>query len=77
MAHGGDMDAADSVGAKVLGGSSALNFLVWDRASTVEYDAWEALGNKGWSGLTDLGNIMAIYDLYVELEIHGFLHEKG
>jgi choline dehydrogenase-like flavoprotein len=34
---------------KVLGGSSALNFLVWDRASSVEYDAWENLGNKGWN----------------------------
>ncbi|KAK0549884.1 hypothetical protein OC846_003885 [Tilletia horrida] len=34
---------------KVLGGSSALNFLVWDRASSKEYDAWEELGNKGWN----------------------------
>lgn len=34
---------------RVLGGSSALNFLVWDRASTVEYDAWEKLGNSGWN----------------------------
>jgi len=33
---------------QVLGGSSALNFLVWDRASSVEYDAWERLGNSGW-----------------------------
>ncbi|KDN46112.1 GMC oxidoreductase [Tilletiaria anomala UBC 951] len=34
---------------KVLGGSSALNFLVYDRASSVEYDGWEQLGNKGWN----------------------------
>lgn len=34
---------------KVLGGSSALNFLVWDRAAKAEYDAWEALGNPGWN----------------------------
>lgn len=33
---------------QVLGGTSALNTLIWDRASTVEYDAWEKLGNKGW-----------------------------
>lgn len=33
---------------KVLGGTSALNTLIWDRASIVEYDAWEKLGNKGW-----------------------------
>lgn len=36
---------------QVLGGSSALNFMFWDRASSVEYDAWEKLGNKGWVGL--------------------------
>ncbi|KAK0520317.1 hypothetical protein OC842_007142 [Tilletia horrida] len=34
---------------KVLGGSSALNFLVWDRAAAQEYNAWEELGNKGWN----------------------------
>ncbi|CAO1620533.1 unnamed protein product [Parajaminaea phylloscopi] len=34
---------------KVLGGSSALNFLVWQRGHSAEFDAWEALGNSGWS----------------------------
>lgn len=34
---------------KVLGGSSALNFLVWDRFTTVEGDALEELGNPGWN----------------------------
>ncbi|PWN52124.1 alcohol oxidase [Violaceomyces palustris] len=34
---------------KVLGGSSALNFLVWDRSSKAEIDAWEQLGNPGWN----------------------------
>lgn len=34
---------------KVLGGSSAVNLLVWDRGVKVEYDAWEALWNKGWN----------------------------
>ncbi|EUC42292.1 GMC oxidoreductase [Bipolaris oryzae ATCC 44560] len=33
---------------KVLGGTSALNLLVWNRASVKEYDAWEELGNPGW-----------------------------
>lgn len=33
----------------VVGGSSALNFLVWDAASKAEYDAWEQLGNSGWN----------------------------
>lgn len=34
---------------KVLGGSSALNLLAWDRASVKEYDSWEELGNPGWN----------------------------
>ncbi|ORY62124.1 uncharacterized protein BCR38DRAFT_517400 [Pseudomassariella vexata] len=34
---------------KVLGGSSALNLMTWDRASAPEYDAWETLGNPGWN----------------------------
>jgi choline dehydrogenase-like flavoprotein len=33
----------------MLGGSSALNFLVFHRASAAEYDAWAELGaGKGW-----------------------------
>ncbi|KAH0263823.1 alcohol oxidase, partial [Aureobasidium melanogenum] len=34
---------------KVLGGSSALNLMCWDRASVAEYDAWEHIGNPGWN----------------------------
>jgi choline dehydrogenase-like flavoprotein len=34
---------------KVLGGSSALNLMTWDRTSVAELDAWERLGNKGWN----------------------------
>ncbi|CAE6436115.1 unnamed protein product [Rhizoctonia solani] len=34
---------------KVLGGSSALNYMAFDRASKVEYDAWETLGSSGWN----------------------------
>lgn len=33
---------------KVLGGTSALNFMTWNRASKEDYDAWESLGNPGW-----------------------------
>ncbi|CAE7060958.1 unnamed protein product [Rhizoctonia solani] len=33
---------------KILGGSSAINIMVFDRASKVEYDAWAKLGNPGW-----------------------------
>lgn len=37
---------------KVLGGSSALNLMTWDRTSVAELDAWEKLGNKGWNWKT-------------------------
>ncbi|KAJ1308023.1 hypothetical protein OPQ81_002094 [Rhizoctonia solani] len=33
---------------KVLGGSSALNYMAFDRASKAEYDAWDKLGSSGW-----------------------------
>ncbi|CAE6481256.1 unnamed protein product [Rhizoctonia solani] len=34
---------------KVLGGSSAINLMVFNRASKAEYDAWEKLGNPKWN----------------------------
>ncbi|KAK2791981.1 hypothetical protein FQN51_001954 [Onygenales sp. PD_10] len=46
--HAGDRKIAYNRG-KVLGGSSALNLLCWDRGSSVEYDSWEKLGNPGWN----------------------------
>ena len=34
---------------KVLGGSSAVNLIVWDRGTIAEFDSWESLGNPGWN----------------------------
>lgn len=38
---------------RVLGGTSALNFMAWNRGDRRDYDAWEKFGNAGW-GWDDL-----------------------
>lgn len=45
---------------KVLGGSSAMNLMVWDRASEHEYEEWEALGNPGWGWGGMLGAMLEV-----------------
>lgn len=34
---------------KVLGGSHALNAMIWVRCSPLDFDHWASLGNDGWS----------------------------
>ena len=50
----GDLDgrSIDVNRGKVLGGSSAMNYLCYDRASAPEYEAWAELGNSGWGWST-------------------------
>lgn len=33
---------------RALGGSSAVNGMIWVRGDPLEYDNWESLGNRGW-----------------------------
>lgn len=41
------------VSGAVVGGSSTVNGMVWQRASVADYDEWADLGNAGW-GWKDL-----------------------
>ncbi|QGP80532.1 GMC family oxidoreductase [Sphingobium sp. CAP-1] len=34
---------------KVLGGSSSINGMVYDRGAAADYDGWRQMGNEGWS----------------------------
>ncbi|GAA6062336.1 hypothetical protein JCM10212_006586 [Sporobolomyces blumeae] len=34
---------------KILGGSTALNFMAWTRGHKADYDGWAKMGAKGWT----------------------------
>lgn len=47
---------------KVLGGSSAINAMVWSRGQPADYDGWAAAGNTGWGWTAVLEAYRAIED---------------
>ena len=57
---------------KVLGGSSALNGMIWARGVPADYDHWACLGNFGWSWQDVLPVYLRIEDCDCEAsEAHG------
>ena len=62
---------------RVLGGTSALNFMTWNRGCREDYDAWEELGAEGWGWK---GLLWVYYDrghdLSVRLTIEQTLLQK-
>ncbi|KAF9738831.1 hypothetical protein PMIN04_006783 [Paraphaeosphaeria minitans] len=72
---------------KIVGGSTKLNRMVFDRGSKSDYNAWEGFGNSGWNfeGILPYFKknekftpptevILAEYDIKWDLAFHG---EKG
>jgi choline dehydrogenase-like flavoprotein len=47
---------------KGLGGSSAINGMIWSRGQPADYDAWEALGCTGWNWESMNAALKAIED---------------
>lgn len=37
------------VSGRAVGGTSVVNFMVYSRGTSADYDNWQALGNPGWS----------------------------
>jgi len=45
-----------------VGGSSALNYMIINRASKQEYDAWAEIGNDGWDWAGILPSFKSSYN---------------
>lgn len=47
---------------KVVGGSTALNYLVFNRGAKAEYDSWAEIGNDGWDWAGILPSFKSSYN---------------
>lgn len=62
---------------KSLGGSSAINFMLYTRGSTKDYDNWEKLGNTGWDFESLLPYFKKLENLQVEDLQNDFHNNNG
>ncbi|XP_059047439.1 glucose dehydrogenase [FAD, quinone]-like [Achroia grisella] len=62
---------------KVLGGSSVLNFLIYQRGHPEDYNDWERLGNKGWSYLDVLPYFKKSENIRIGELMNSSYHGKG
>src|SRR5690606_11467834 len=57
---------------RVLGGSSAINGMIYMRGQAADYDGWAAMGNAGWAWNDVLPVFKDVEDHYAgESEFHG------
>jgi choline dehydrogenase-like flavoprotein len=61
----------------VLGGSTTINGLVWNRGWSPDYDHLELDGNKGWAWSTFLRAFRQIENFHADFPVEAGLHGQG
>ncbi|CAG9575678.1 unnamed protein product [Danaus chrysippus] len=62
---------------KVLGGSSVLNFLIYQRGHPEDYNDWVRMGNEGWSYNEVLPYFKKSENIHIKELLNSTYHGKG
>ncbi|XP_054287133.1 glucose dehydrogenase [FAD, quinone]-like [Macrosteles quadrilineatus] len=62
---------------KVMGGSSVLNYMIYNRGHPRDYDHWRDLGNPGWGYRDVMPYFLKLEDLQVNEEMDMRYHSRG